>query len=548
MKKLTKVIAAFLSAVFIFGTFAGCGSQPPASDTVPPVSETAPASDTPNSTADEKDFFSLLDFDPKEMPKGPKSVVFLEGSWYDMGYQYGTQVPDVVKREAAIGMSKKINNYGYDVASAEADYYIEHYQQHMPELLELYRGMADAIGMDNHDFVTSLLYFSGVMNTEVDNDSSEKAGCSNIAAWGKQTEGEELIVGGNLDLYDEYYYYVPSVIAYPEDGNAFVTSSGFFCNMVINDKGLIVTGSSGQSAGEGDRALGLSPTVGFSVLAARCDTAEEAADEYIKDGRLVFGDNFHGEDINGGHVIVEATPAHYAKRHPGDFGEEDYLIATNDFMTDEMQSSLLPAGSGYDDCRPRYWTEERVLLDANGKATAETIAKAIGSMGYYADGKWVDDNWSIETGLNSPEAIAPNYQTVLQSIAVASRAALYVRNGCGSPLTSYNPSATSNFVKLVMADNMLDTCASLRNTTTMLIFEAGGTIYRSDNGSTEAMESALRSAKESLIEGDHYKALAACASDKETQRLYYGKACSSYLEAQDYAQTAANDHFAVLKY
>ncbi len=532
MKKGTKAITMLLAIVFIFGLIANCGSPIMAEEAV----------------SEQKDFLKILNFDPEEMPKSSKSMVFLQGSWYEMGYQYGTQVPDVVKREAAIGLAKKINNYGYNVASKEADYYIEHYQQHMPELLELYRGMADAIGMDYHDFVTSQFYFCGIMQTNIENDNAEKVGCSNIAAWGKQTAGGELIVGANLDLYDEYYYYAPSVIAFPEDGNAFVTSSGFFCNMIINEKGVVVTGSSGQSAGEGDRAVGISPTVGCAVLAARSDTAEEAAEHYIKDGRLVFGDNFHGEDINGGHVIVEASPAHYAVRHPGDFGEEDYLIATNDFMTDEMQSSILPAGSGYDDCRPRYWTEERVLLDSNGEATAETIAKAIGSLGYYEDGKWIKDNWNLETGLNSPEAISPYYQTVTQSIVVASKAALYVRNGCGNILTTYNPSATGNFVKLVLADNMLNTCSSLRNTVCMLIFEAGDVLYHYDGEKAEDMNAALRSAKEALIKGDHYKALAACASDEETARLYYGKACSSFLEAQDFAQTAMDDTFAVLRY
>lgn len=556
MKKATRNhLALLLAAALSLGTLAGCGAvpdEPAPQETSPAIqTETAPTPQTANESENgenENDLLRALEYDPEEMPNGPKSVIFLQGTWYEMGYQYGTQVPDVVKREAAIGLAKKINKYGYDVASAEADYYIAHYETHMPELLDLYHGMADAVGLDYHDFVTGILYFSGVMNTDTEDSDAEKTGCSNIAAWGSQTVDGELIVGANLDLYDEYHYYVPSVVAYPDDGNAFVTSSGFFCNMVLNEKGLVITGSSGQSAGEGDRAIGMSPTVGCSVLAARCDTAEEAADEYIKDGRLCFGDNFHGEDINGGHVIVESSPAHYAKRHPGDFGEKDYLIATNDFMTEEMQSSLLPAGSGYDDCRPRYWTEERVLLDANGKATAETIAKAIGSNRYYADGKWVDDNWNYEYGLFCPEAISPSFQTITQSIVVASKAALYVRNGCGNTLVSFNPNATGNFVKLVLADTMESTCSSLRNTAAALIFEAGGVIYHSGDEDTSAMEASLRLAKEAIVKGDNYKAFAACASDEDTARLYYGKACSSFLEAQDYAQTAAGDTFAVLRY
>ena len=117
--KGTKAITMLLAIVFIFGLIANCGSPIMAEEAV----------------SEQKDFLKILNFDPEEMPKSSKSVVFLQGSWYEMGYQYGTQVPDVVKREAAIGLAKKINNYGYNVASKEADYYIEHYQQHMPELL-----------------------------------------------------------------------------------------------------------------------------------------------------------------------------------------------------------------------------------------------------------------------------------------------------------------------------------------------------------------------------------------------------------------------------
>lgn len=103
-------------------------------------------------------------------------------------------------------------------------------------------------------------------------------------------------------------------------------------------------------------------------------------------------------------------------------------------------------------------------------------------------------------------------------------------------------------MKLVLADTMESTCSSLRNTAARLIFEAGGVIYHSGDEDTSAMEASLRLAKEAVVKGDNYKALAACASDEETARLYYGKACSCFLEAQDHAQTAASDSFAVLRY
>lgn len=132
MKKATRNhLALLLAAALSLGTLAGCGAVPDA----PAPQETSPAIQTETATTpqtanesengeNENDLLRALEYDPEEMPNGPKSVIFLQGTWYEMGYQYGTQVPDVVKREAAIGLAKKINKYGYDVASAEADYYI----------------------------------------------------------------------------------------------------------------------------------------------------------------------------------------------------------------------------------------------------------------------------------------------------------------------------------------------------------------------------------------------------------------------------------------
>ena len=127
MKKGTKAITMLLAIVFIFGLIANCGSPIMAEEAV----------------SEQKDFLKILNFDPEEMPKSSKSVVFLQGSWYEMGYQYGTQVPDVVKR--AIETYRKDNDWlGHFIEECcELD---DTFQEKSGELYQEYRAYCSRTG------------------------------------------------------------------------------------------------------------------------------------------------------------------------------------------------------------------------------------------------------------------------------------------------------------------------------------------------------------------------------------------------------------------
>lgn len=51
----------------------------------------------------EKDFsiFDYFKFNPEEAPSPVKEVVFLKGSWREMGLQYGQQAKDALHRKVA---------------------------------------------------------------------------------------------------------------------------------------------------------------------------------------------------------------------------------------------------------------------------------------------------------------------------------------------------------------------------------------------------------------------------------------------------------------
>lgn len=485
-----------------------------------------------------------LTFDVNEMPQATKKVVYLSGSWNEMGKQFADQATEELKRYVADGLSGTVATYGFDGARDLEEKYLTYYEKNAPELVELYRGMAEGIDLSYEDFMLGIISF---YDTPEEEEDSERAAdtCSNIAAWGSQTEGGKLIVGADWDSNGSTSYYMPTVVAYPDNGNAFISESSFQGNLVLNDKGLVVAGSSGQNAEEDDTGMGIPVMCGQWLNAANSSTAEEAQKNYLKHYTTVYGDNANLNDTEGGHVVVEATAAHNATRSSGDFGESDYLIATNDFMTDEMQSSLLPAGSGYDDCRPRYYTEEAILKRNTGHATARTIADALGSTAYTTDGTtWVEDNWNAETGLNSPEAVSPYYQNIMKAIAVPEEGTYYVMNGCSNTQISQLPNANGTYVQIKLAASAEESAQAARETANSLIYSAGSSIDHATSDTTEA-EKALNSAKEELVRGDAYLVKAGLQTDTRAQKLI-GRADSAYLRAQDYAQKAIGDPQAVL--
>ncbi len=485
-----------------------------------------------------------LSFDVDEMPQATKKVVYLSGSWKEMGEQFADQANKELKRYVADGISGTVGTYGFDSARELEDKYLTYYEKHAPELVELYQGMAEGLDLSYEDFMLGIISFYDTPDEEEDSERAADT-CSNIAAWGSQTESGKLIVGADWDSNGSAAYYMPTVVAYPDEGNAFISESSFQGNLVMNDKGLVVSGSSGQNASDDDTGMGIPVMCAQWLNAANSSTAEEAEKNYIKHYLTTYGDNANLNDVEGGHVVVEATQAHHATRTSGDFGETDYLIATNDFMTDEMQSSLLPAGSGYDDCRPRYYTEEAILKRDAGHATARTIADALGSTAYTEDGTtWVEDNWNAETGLNSPEAVSPYYQNIMKAIAVPEDGSYYVMNGCSNTQISQLPHANGTYVQIKLEASAAESAQAARETANTLIYSAGSAIDHATDDTTEAKE-ALNSAKEELVRGDAYMTKAGMQTGARAQKLI-SRAASAYLRAQDYAQKAIGDPQAVL--
>ena len=516
---------------------AGCAGTPQNSGSESTSATTQTASTAQTSLA------KKLKFDVTAQPEPTKSVVYLSGTWEEMGEQFADQATEALKRHVADGVSGAIESYGWDGARKLESKYLTYYEKHAPKLVELYKGMAKGLDVSYEDFMLGMISFYDEPEEEQDSERAADT-CSTVAAWGSQTQDGKLIVGADWDSNGSDAYYMPTVVAYPKGDHAFISESGFQGNVVMNDKGLVVAGSSGQSAGKGDVGMGIPVMTSQWLIAATTDNVKDAKAAYLDSYTTTYGDNASLNDVNGGHILVETTKAHHAARKSGDFGEQDYLIATNDFMTDEMQSSILPAGSGYDDCRPRYYTEEKILLEDTGKATARTLANALGSTAYFDGDTWTEDNWNPETGLNSPEAVSPYYQNIMKAIAIPEDGTYYVMNGCSNREVSLLPNARGTYVQIKLESDAASSVAAARETANTLLYQAGSAISHTEGDATAAKAS-LNKAKEALVEADGLRTQAGLVTGTKAQRLL-SRAASAYLRAQDLAQEAIGDPQAVL--
>lgn len=67
---------------------------------------------------------------------------------------------------------------------------------------------------------------------------------------------------------------------------------------------------------------------------------------------------------------------------------------------------------------PRASTVERILLDNKGSVTPRTIADALGSIRYYDEGKWSEENWDFGGfyQFHSPEGDDLEFKTIFRTI------------------------------------------------------------------------------------------------------------------------------------
>ncbi len=180
---------------------------------------------------------------------GTYDVIVLNGSYREMGRQYGALMKDELQSAYKI-IANHTGKQGYTVQQLrEMGHESCAYQ---PERMRaIYAGMADTSGLTKED--AQALYYGLVFYIMLPN--ATKASCSFLAAWGNYTPDGTLVASRNWDLpdlvsiFDPYYVLV---IYNPTDGSNSVATlgpAGMRPETLMNSAGLFIADDNGIGSG-----------------------------------------------------------------------------------------------------------------------------------------------------------------------------------------------------------------------------------------------------------------------------------------------------------
>lgn len=492
-----------------------------------------------------KSIFDYFDFDPEIPPSPTKEVVVLQGSWYEMGFQYGQQAKDSLHRRTAFFLQLDHSKSGsYDKLYTDMEKYIQYYNKYFPDFVQLLHGMADGAGLGFYDVATTHTIYTPL------SDHS----CSHVSAWGKATGTGKIYGGANWDYEGNLRVYEPAVVAFPKNDHAFISASGIATNAMINDAGVMILSSGSQHRLPEDHSdIGFQYMVGFLYIAAKCDSASDALDALENRGIACnIGNNVHIVDTDSNAFIMEHTARKNVVRNSGDYGETDYLLATNHFLSPEMKPSLYTGDDEWVDCQYRYDTEEQIIRENQGNVSIDTINEALSSSRTFINGKWENEVWSMEStagtsrGEWSPENISVTCKCVNRGLIDLEKRALYIIAGCSNLFASERPYATGTASRLVLKKTPKDILNDSKSHAQVQIFLAGRDLSK-HNVCDPVKTDHLNKAKAALYAGHNYANLADCSTEINERLHLYGLAISRYSYSQCIAQLAMDEPFKIVR-
>ena len=346
-------------------------------------------------------------------PSGVMPVIVLQGSPYEMGYQYGLQAPEymAIVRDAAWASALSTKSYSEITESCEVD--LEYIKNNLTsfQFEDFFRGISDSMDDQGYDFTSIdpvvMLYY-GSRQGPVPEEH-----CTAFAVYGNSTGGE-LIVGDNFDFYQvPANSYSVLLALYPEDGYSCIIPSGAGrtgASAVVNENGLVYVVTSGPSGAQGDTGNGI---IGYLELGyvGMCAGSVSDGEDILLNITRGFSLNRLLADTSGDAEVIEASHRAYSIRDSSD----DFIIATNHFLDPEMSESQSPwdplqynPSSYY-----RYITAEKMITGNYGTVDYSDVKDILSSTDWW-DGKvWhMDDPWSANTKNRFRSSVATLYSFI----------------------------------------------------------------------------------------------------------------------------------------
>ena len=508
---------------------------------------------------------SILDHFPVDtglMPNRTAQIVVVSGSWYEMGRQYVQQCKDQYFIRAAQAYGEYLEIFKDKKRVDElVGGYIEAAKNDTPQVYDLFRGMADESGLDIA-VGAIIIYGKSMIRVELERIQNET--CSTTAVWGESSLNGHLIGAANVDMDTNTTNYLPAVLAFPEDGNAYICGENFHRDG-LNEKGLMMLLSGGQNAGK-DGAIGGSDRHMWNdanILSfAYADNVEDAKSIYSK-YKYVVGCNQLMADITQDACVIEFTASRFIIRRPGDYGEKQYLITCNGYLAPELQDNLAKGKMYWEFCNTRYWTLDKILRETAGSITIDTLREAHSLYRYYIPEGWSydekagddrmwrhDDSCPFEPGWHDhdPNIMHGSWSPQMRGFNSAASRFLIdaderrfcMMRGESNNLFSNTPGSVTTFWDITLGGGKIDVVRRAGLNLDTQIHRASYDLYEKKQ-SSPIREKYLEKARRQQFVGINELSLALCCigySDVKEMNYYLGKAISAFCEGQCLARMA----------
>jgi hypothetical protein len=273
-------------------------------------------------------------------------VILLHGSDYEMGYQYALQIHQIFGLWALEKLKRKFSQA--DTVTLKA--YHGLLEKCVPECIDIFRGIAagaadagvplsfeEVLADDCPAFQIPPMY-RGLGRQESQMVNPPSPGCSGFAVWGSATKDGRLICSGSGD---HPLAYECLVLALPETGNNYITRVGiprFSIHPAMNSKGLAYVHHGAGSSGNEPQGQGITGSLVVQHTIRFASNTDEALALQLAypPGSPAAG---LWADVSNHALVLECRDPRTVRK-AGDYGERDFLYATNNSLVPELKPYL----------------------------------------------------------------------------------------------------------------------------------------------------------------------------------------------------------------
>jgi hypothetical protein len=326
-------------------------------------------------------------------------IVYVTGSEYEQGYQHGYQLAEEIEF-----WTKFVWDYVSDVGTREEilgyiDKYLAKQMKVSPEFLDQVKGISDGVKAKGSnvtfDEVKLLQWFWTVQ-------SHPPIGCSSFGAWGKATKDNKPLYAQNMDTKAFPWAISCALVAhFPNEGHPWFTTGEpgkVAASTGMNSAGLLATIQYAPTYAPSESSYGLEGTQILYLILKNCSTTEEAKN-VVLDAPRAKAQNYIFMDASSKMCVVEATgsASHAIVRRAGDFGESDFMVASNHFVSPKWlewgyQKPDPPWGvDGPDNSWTRYQTILKLIEQNLGRIDSNVAMNILTYHSYWDGDAWVED-------------------------------------------------------------------------------------------------------------------------------------------------------------